>query len=104
VYQQQSALNMERTELVLRTEVETAFKTFRLYQSNLSKYQNLLRQSDTVLETVRYAYLRGATSLIDFLEAQRAWFETRQNYYETLYNYRKSYIELLFVTGTLNKM
>lgn len=104
VFKQQSELNFKRIELTLRTEVETAYKTFQLYRSNLSRYESLLRQSDTVLETVRYAYLRGATSLIDFLEAQRAWFETRQNYNETLYNYRKSYINMLFVTGTLNKM
>jgi cobalt-zinc-cadmium efflux system outer membrane protein len=104
VFKQQSELNFKRIELTLRTELETAYKTFQLYRNNLSRYESLLRQSDTVLETVRYAYLRGATSLIDFLEAQRAWFETRQNYYETLYNYRKSYITMLFVTGTLNKM
>lgn len=104
VYRQQSELNKQRTELTLRAEVETSYKTFLLYQSNLSKYQNLLSQSEIVLETVRYAYLRGATNLIDFLEAQRAWFDTRQNYYETLFTYRKSYIDLLFVTGTLNKM
>ena len=104
IYKQQSLLNMQRIELSLKIEVENSYKTFRLYQSNLGRYQSLIRQSDIVLETVRYAYLRGATNIIDFLEAQRAWFETRQNYYETLYNYRKSYIDLLFVTGTLNKM
>lgn len=104
VFLQQSEINYQRTELILRTQVEAAYKTFRTYRINLGKYQSLLRESDTVLETVRYAYLRGATNLIDFLEAQRAWFETKQNYFETLYNYRKSYLDMLFVTGTLNKM
>jgi cobalt-zinc-cadmium efflux system outer membrane protein len=97
-------VNYQRTEMQLRTEVEAAYKTFKTYQANFLRYESLLRESDTVLETVRYAYLRGATSLIDFLEAQRAWFETKQNYFETLYNYRKSYLNMLFVTGTLNKI
>ena len=104
VFLQQTELNYQRTELILRAEVEAAYKTFRTYRTNLAKYESLLRESDTVLETVRYAYVRGATNLIDFLEAQRAWFETKQNYFETLYNYRKSYLNILFVTGTLNKM
>lgn len=104
VFQQQTEINYQRMELQLRTEVETAYKTFKTYQTNLQRYELLLRESDNVLGTVRYAYLRGATNLIDFLEAQRAWFDTRQNYFETLYNYRKSYIEMLYVTGTLSKM
>jgi cobalt-zinc-cadmium efflux system outer membrane protein len=104
VFLQQVEVNYQRTEMQLRTEVEAAYKTFKTYQANFLRYESLLRESDTVLETVRYAYLRGATSLIDFLEAQRAWFETKQNYFETLYNYRKSYLNMLFVTGTLNKI
>jgi cobalt-zinc-cadmium efflux system outer membrane protein len=104
VFQQQAEINYQRMELQLRTEVETAYKTFKTYQTNLQRYELLLRESDNVLGTVRYAYLRGATNLIDFLEAQRAWFDTRQNYFETLYNYRKSYIEMLYVTGILSKM
>jgi cobalt-zinc-cadmium efflux system outer membrane protein len=104
VFKQQNELNLQRTELALRTEVDRAYKTFRQYRTNLAKYEILMKQSDQVLATVKYAYLRGATTLIDFLEAQRAWFESRQSFFETQYNYRKSYIELLFVTGTLNKM
>jgi cobalt-zinc-cadmium efflux system outer membrane protein len=53
---------------------------------------------------VRYSYLKGSTTIIDLLEAQRSWLDTRQQYYDTEMQYRKATIELLFVTGLINQL
>lgn len=51
---------------------------------------------------MRYAYTRGGITIIDLLDAQRNWYDTRKMYYDALHNYRKSYLQLtiscLFIT------
>ncbi|MBI1767119.1 MAG: TolC family protein [Bacteroidetes bacterium] len=102
--QQQAELNLKTTQLQLRTEVHAAFQAFQTEKENLKKYENILNQSQTVLDNVKYAYLKGGTTIIDFLDAQRSWFDTRQLYLNELLSYHQSYIRLLFVTGLINQM
>lgn len=102
--QQQAELNLKTTQLQLRTEVQAAFQAYQIEKENLKKYENILNQSQTVLDNVKYAYLKGSTTIIDFLDAQRSWFDTRQLYLNELLSYHQSYIRLLFVTGLINQM
>ncbi|MCP2835066.1 TolC family protein, partial [Salmonella enterica] len=64
-------------------------------------FEPLLRQSEKILGSVKYAYLRGGTNMIDYLEAQRSWLDTQQNYYETLRAYRQSCVDLLYASGMI---
>jgi len=102
--QQQAQQNLRATELQLRTEVTAAFQAYQTEKENLKKYDNILSQSQLVLDNVKYAYLKGGTTIIDFLDAQRSWFDTRQLYLNQLLSYHQSYIRLLFVTGLINQM
>lgn len=102
--QQQALQNLRATELQLRTEVTAAFQAYQTEKENLKKYENILTQSQLVLDNVKYAYLKGGTTIIDFLDAQRSWFDTRQLYLNQLLSYHQSYIRLLFVTGLINQM
>ena len=86
----------------IRSEVETAYQSFMTSRRNVDRYVSIRRDADRVLSSVRYAYLRGATTLIDLLEAQRSWFDTQTAYYQTLYNYRQNYVRLLYATGQIN--
>lgn len=94
--------------LTLKTRIESeitiAFANYQLQKQNLENYQELLEQSQTILNNVKYAYLKGGTTIIDFLEAQRSWLETQQEYYETMQEYRQSYIQLLYTTGLINQL
>jgi len=100
---QQATQQLELTRTQVQTEVTNAYQRFQTQQRNVQTYQQLLQQSDAILSSVRYAYLKGGTSIIDFLEAQRSWLDTRQSYYDTLQAYRMSYIDLLFYTGTIHQ-
>jgi len=102
--QQQAELNLKTTQLQLRTEVLASFQAYQIEKENLKKYENILNQSQTILDNVKYAYLKGGTTIIDFLDAQRSWFDTRQLYLNELLSYHQSYIRLLFVTGLINQM
>ena len=104
VLRQQSELNLVATEKQAETEVSTAYRTYVIQRRNTASFQQNLQQAETILSNVRYAYLKGGTSIIDLLEAQRSWLDTQQRYYQTLGDFRRSYIQLLYTTGMLNQM
>lgn len=87
-----------------RTEVENAYASYRTHRRNIENFEAVSEQAQTVLDNVRYAYLKGGTTIIDFLEAQRGWLETRRQYYEASRQYRQSYIQLLYATGLINQL
>lgn len=88
----------------LQTEITTAYASYQLHKQNVENFKSILSQSQTILDNVKYAYLKGGTTIIDFLEAQRSWLETQQQYYDALQQYRQSYVQLLYVTGLINQL
>lgn len=101
VLQEQAGQVISLTQLRVQSETRLAWNSFETSRRNVIRYGQILRQSDQVLSTVRYAYLRGATTLIDYLEAQRSWFDTQTAYAQAVYQNRQNYIRLLFATGSL---
>jgi cobalt-zinc-cadmium efflux system outer membrane protein len=102
--QLQAEESMRNIQLKLSTEVQAAFVVYKTEKENLKKYENMLTQSDQVLDNVRYSYLKGGTTIIDFLDAQRSWFDTRQLFLDARLSYFQSYIQLLYVTGLINQL
>lgn len=88
----------------LESEVAPAYASYGVQQRNIRDFQTVLQQSQTVLDNVKYAYTKGGTTVIDFLEAQRSWLETQQQYYDALQQHRRSYIQLLHATGLINQL
>lgn len=88
----------------IETEITVAHANYQLQQQNIESFNSLLQQSQTILDNVKYAYLKGGTTIIDFLEAQRSWLETQQQYYDAMQSYRQSYIQLLYATGLINQL
>lgn len=97
----QSKTSVTAKELQIDREIRNANNAFTTNKQNLVFYQDIVKQSQKVLSTVRYSYLKGNTTIIDFLEAQRSYLETQKVYFEAIYNYRKSYVDLLFATGLI---
>lgn len=104
VIKEQSEQHIEATRQRILSEVQVAFNNYNTEKENLKRYDDILLQTENVLSTVRYAYLHGGTTLIDFLEAQRTWFETRQLYADALHAYRLSSIELMTATGLITQL
>ena len=48
---------------------------------------------------MEYAYRTGNTTILDFLDAQRTWFETRQAYDDAKINYERSSAMLAMAGG-----
>lgn len=102
--QQQASLQLTAVERQIATETTVAVDNYRLQQQHIANFQPMLEQSQIILNNVRYNYLKGGTTIIDFLEAQRSWLETQQQYYNTLQQYRSSCIQLLYVTGLIHQL
>lgn len=100
----QSESDRNAKELQIQTEVENAYSAFVTHKNNLQKFEDIVNKSLRVLNTVRYSYLKGNTTLIDFLDAQRTYLETQRLYNEALFNFRKSYIEVLYTTGLISDL
>jgi len=103
VAKQQAEQNLKATEIQIQSEILTAYRSYQTQNQNLQNFSQLLSQSESILNSVKYAYLRGGTTIIDFLEAQRSWLDTQQQYYGILQQYRQSYIDLLFASGQINQ-
>lgn len=100
----QAEQSLQATQLQVQTDVSTAYKTYLAQKNNISRYEGVLRQSQQILDHVKYTYLHGGTTIIDFLDAQRSWYDTRLLYYDALQSYYQSYLQLLFVTGLINRL
>ena len=91
-------------EVKVRTEIKIAYENYERQKQNIANFESLLKQSKTILDNVKYSYLKGGTTIVDFLEAQRSWLETQQQYYDTMQSYKQSYIQLLYTTGLINQL
>lgn len=100
----QAEQSLELTQLQIKTEITTSFNSYQTQKQNLEKFKIISLQSEQILTSVKYAYLKGGTTIIDFLEAQRTWLDSKKMYYDELYSYNKSYIQLLYTTGLINKL
>jgi cobalt-zinc-cadmium efflux system outer membrane protein len=60
---------------------------------------SILKKSSLVRSSVEYAYRRGSTSLVDYLDVARTENELRELYVDALAAYAKSLITLDYITG-----
>ncbi len=102
VLQEQAGYAATLVQAQIRAEVTNAYQSFATSRQNIERYIGIRLDADKVLASVRYAYLRGATTLIDLLQAQTSWFDTQTAYYQALYTHRQNYVRLLYVTGQIN--
>lgn len=104
VLKQQAEQDLKTIRFQVETELSVAYKNYVVQKQNIQNFTDLLAKSETILSSVKYSYLHGGTTIVDFLEAQRSWLDTQQQYYNSLQQYRESYIRLLYTSGLINKM
>lgn len=96
----QTQARVAAAELAVRTEVEIAYRKCLSYGGLVRQVEaEMLSQARRVLDTTRYSYERGEASLVEFLDAQRAFNEAMQTYNNARANYARSLYELETVTA-----
>jgi cobalt-zinc-cadmium efflux system outer membrane protein len=98
-----------RTQSVLRdkleaqvyTDVETAWEQFGTSRKLIERMQGrLLDRAKYARDKVEIQYQKGAASLLEFLDAQRTFIATNQEYYQDLANYWTAIFQLEQAVGT----
>jgi cobalt-zinc-cadmium efflux system outer membrane protein len=93
--QQQLARQAQALAAQICAEVKTAYQEFRSARDLVESIErDLLKPAETARDTSAYVYRTGASTLIEFLDAQRAFNETMQSYQEAQAQYRRAVIRL----------
>ena len=87
-----SQLEVESKRKQIYSEIRAALREVNSREELLSNYREikLLDKNKDVQEKYRLAYIRGASNLVTFLEAEKNYLTVLRGYYEQLYLYYNS--------------
>jgi outer membrane protein, heavy metal efflux system len=89
-----------RLEIIVRREVAESVRKTERSRTLLDVYEGgMLERSESALKTAEKSYQIGAISLLELLEAQRTYIETRAEYLKTLSDYRQATIDVSHAVG-----
>ena len=87
-------------EAAIQTEVEKAYRQYTVSRQILTSVEaDMLGKARSVRDITEYSYRRGEASLVEFLDAQRAFNEVNQTYNEARANYARSLYLIDAVSG-----
>lgn len=91
----QSETSLKDIQLQITTEVSQAWVTFKASEKQMRHYKkDMIDEATQILEARTYAYQRGETGISDLLNAQRTFNDVMTEYYDTLYQYAESLVNL----------
>lgn len=96
----QAAARIKAMEGSLETEVRNAWTQYTTSRDLLASIERgLLEQAKDVRDTMEYSYRRGEASLVEFLDAQRAFNDARQSYNDARAEYARSLYAIDAIAG-----
>lgn len=97
----QGAVRTDGLRIAIQSEVDKAFRQYTVSQQLLRSVETgILAKARSVRDTTEYSYRRGEASLIEFLDAQRAFNDAVQTYIDARASYARSLFLLDSVTGS----
>lgn len=98
--QEMAAARIRALQATIGTEVTNAYQQYTTNRELLESIEkNTLEQAREVRQTTEYSYRRGEASLIEFLDAQRAFNAAVQSYNEARAEYARSLFLIDSVSG-----
>lgn len=90
-----------RLSLQIRHEVAEAVRRFQRAETLLSLYKEggMLERAETALHVAEKSYKAGAISLLEFLESQRTYLETHDQFLNAQYDHQQSAVDLIHSIG-----
>lgn len=96
----QAQTQLSAAELHAEVDIRTAYSLYQSALGRVTSFDNgILKNADDLLEARRYGYQRGANSLLELIEAQRADNQIRQDADQAQAELAKARIQLERVTG-----
>jgi cobalt-zinc-cadmium efflux system outer membrane protein len=100
----QLELRLRAREAALAGEVDDVYQQYRTARDLLDDIEKtMIGQAREVRDTTEYSYKRGEATLLELLDAQRAFNETMQSYHEARAEYARALYLLDSVTGKAAK-
>ena len=98
--QEQILMRIRAQQANIQTEVRNAWVQFTTSRDLLQSIEtDLLGQAQEVRNTMEYSYRRGEASLVEFLDAQRAFNDARQSYNDARADYARSLYLMDSISG-----
>jgi cobalt-zinc-cadmium efflux system outer membrane protein len=98
--QEQISLQIRSLEQSIDSEVDTAYEQYSTARTLLETFEKtMLQQAQDVRRVSEYSYTRGQASIIEFLDAQRAFNDTMQGYNEARAEFARQLYQLDSVSG-----
>lgn len=98
--QEQISLMIRSLEQSVDSEVDTAYEQYLTAKTLMETFENtMLQQAQDVRRISEYSYTRGDASLVEFLDAQRAFNDTMQGYNEARAEFARELYQLDSVSG-----
>lgn len=97
---QQNEARLRALEAAIRNEAESAFRAYSTSRKLLETFQReMIEQAAEVRRIMEFSYRRGEASLLEFLDAQRAFNDVMQGYNGARAEYARSLYLIDSVTG-----
>ncbi len=91
---------VDAAQITALHDVDSAYATVQSTLTLLAPYkEKYLKEAENVRDTVSFAYQHGAASLLDFLDAQKQYRDTRLNYVNLIGSYLSSANQLNLAVG-----
>lgn len=98
--ERQARLRVQAVQTAVAGEVETSYQQYRTARELLENIEgNMIQGARDVREITEFSYSRGDATLLELLDAQRAFNETMQAYNEARAEYARSLYLLDSATG-----
>lgn len=95
-----AAARSRSLEASIETEVEQAYRNYTVWKQLLTGIEtDMLGKARSVRDITEYSYRRGEASLVEFLDAQRAFNDATQTFNEARANYARSLYLIDAVSG-----
>lgn len=96
----QAGARIEALDASINAEVERAYRQYSVSKQLLAAVEmDMLSKARSVRDTTEYSYRRGEASLIEFLDAQRAFNDAMQTFNDAQSNYARSLYLIDAVSG-----
>jgi len=97
---QQIEARTRALEAGMRNELDANWQAYDTARSLLARFEGeMLNKARIVLASMEYSYRAGEASLVEFLDAQRAFNDTMQGYNESRAEYARGLYLIDSVTG-----
>jgi outer membrane protein, heavy metal efflux system len=96
----QAKLAVEQTQLNIKNDVVSTHSSWKSKNKIVNRFESgLLSDARVVRDSADVAFKKGASNVLDFIEAQRSYKNVMRDYYEAQINRSKAYFDLIKAIG-----